>query len=437
MMFKNVLAILLTLIFGITSFITSFTFAADTGKETQKPLNKKPPGVRRIDLGIKGVDIINNAVKSYKEKRYTEAIDYATQAIELNPNYSYVYYIRGLAYYEAKKYPESLKDLTRAISLIGIPSPNYFLARGYTYMDSGQYENAIKDLEDALRLFKERIKEDNSLDEDFKKINKRLEELDKSFEKIAGEDKNPEKSDKTLKEIAERNRILREKERREKEEPILKIAEIQNNIGVCYARWASEEKEKKNFGKAREYYKKAIEAYSEAINLNPKDPLYSENKKTAERALRSISFKSSEEQDVYQKILQTKETFTYRYKSREKRGGITEMEGVNPGDISVSYRLYRDELSITKVHLPSEVSRELSSMANKRGFGTSMNLDLPFYVWFTKIYNGNSDPPADQGEKELAIYYLEPLSYLKVLLQKGDYETIRFFIDKFLNSLMT
>ena len=83
---------------------------------------------------------------------YKSAIEYFSNAIELNPQDAISYHERGLCYYYLNNYPNALKDFDKTISLN--PSDiDAFGNRSLTKMQLGDYEGAIKDIDEILKLY--------------------------------------------------------------------------------------------------------------------------------------------------------------------------------------------------------------------------------------------------------------------------------------------
>lgn len=59
----------------------------------------------------------SNGIKMYKEQNYNAAIKSYDKAIQINPNYSDVYFHRGTAYLYDFKFDEAIKDYDKAIEL--------------------------------------------------------------------------------------------------------------------------------------------------------------------------------------------------------------------------------------------------------------------------------------------------------------------------------
>jgi tetratricopeptide (TPR) repeat protein len=82
---------------------------------------------------------------------YETAIAEFTEAIRLDPNNSFAYFLRGYAYKEKKQYDRAINDLTTAIRL----DPNNYVAytcRGYVYTFIDQDDQAISDYTMAISL---------------------------------------------------------------------------------------------------------------------------------------------------------------------------------------------------------------------------------------------------------------------------------------------
>lgn len=73
--------------------------------------------VPKLRLKPKSDDLYLLGLDRQKQTDYQGAIAAYTQAIKINPRYSYAYYKRGDVYYEQGKYRNSLNDFNRAISL--------------------------------------------------------------------------------------------------------------------------------------------------------------------------------------------------------------------------------------------------------------------------------------------------------------------------------
>lgn len=65
----------------------------------------------------------SNASKLSSEGNYSSAIKAFDNVIELNPNYSDLYFYRGTAYLYAMKFDEAIKDYDRAIELEPLYQP--------------------------------------------------------------------------------------------------------------------------------------------------------------------------------------------------------------------------------------------------------------------------------------------------------------------------
>ncbi|MCY3664045.1 MAG: tetratricopeptide repeat protein [Gemmatimonadetes bacterium] len=85
------------------------------------------------------------------EKRYRQAIEHYTKAIELNPQMARAYYNRGNANSDLKDYEEALKDYSKAIQL----DPEYsdsFFNRANANADLCRFQEAVADYDEAIRL---------------------------------------------------------------------------------------------------------------------------------------------------------------------------------------------------------------------------------------------------------------------------------------------
>ncbi|MBP2664095.1 MAG: yrrB 2 [Firmicutes bacterium] len=86
-----------------------------------------------------------------KHKAYDEAITAFTEAINLNPQNSYFYYVRSNVYLILKQYEHSVADLDKVISI----SPRYSQAyyyRANAYLALRQYDSALADFDKAIEI---------------------------------------------------------------------------------------------------------------------------------------------------------------------------------------------------------------------------------------------------------------------------------------------
>ena len=99
-------------------------------------------------------DWFNKAIALSDGKQYTDplkAIDYLSNAINLQPNDETYYYNRGVAYANLGQYQPAIKDYNQAILL----KPDYadaFYNRGTINSEIGQYQRALSDFNEVIRL---------------------------------------------------------------------------------------------------------------------------------------------------------------------------------------------------------------------------------------------------------------------------------------------
>ena len=85
------------------------------------------------------------------EKRYRQAIEHYTKAIELNPQMARAYYNRGNANSALEEYEEALKDYSKAIQLDPAYSDSFF-NRANANADLCRFQEAVNDYDEAIRL---------------------------------------------------------------------------------------------------------------------------------------------------------------------------------------------------------------------------------------------------------------------------------------------
>ena len=86
-----------------------------------------------------------------KQNEYKNAIDCYTKAIELNPEYTEVYYSRGKAYDAKGDIDEAIQDYNKAIELNPENAEAYY-SRGSTYLNINEIPEAIQDFSKTIEL---------------------------------------------------------------------------------------------------------------------------------------------------------------------------------------------------------------------------------------------------------------------------------------------
>ncbi|WP_072622333.1 tetratricopeptide repeat protein [Spirulina major] len=96
-------------------------------------------------------ELFNQGVDRYQAGDLMGAIDLWSQAIEIDPNFAYAYYNRGLAYSNLKRYEEAITDYTSAIEIDPNDASAYY-NRGNAYNALKRYEEAIADYTSAIDI---------------------------------------------------------------------------------------------------------------------------------------------------------------------------------------------------------------------------------------------------------------------------------------------
>lgn len=88
-------------------------------------------------------------VRGFADKRYNEAIELYTKAIDLNPNVAVYYGNRSFAYLKTECFGYALNDATKAIEL----DKNYlkgYYRRAASHMALGKFKLALRDFEAVI-----------------------------------------------------------------------------------------------------------------------------------------------------------------------------------------------------------------------------------------------------------------------------------------------
>ncbi|MCW3093222.1 MAG: hypothetical protein JWP81_4291 [Ferruginibacter sp.] len=96
-------------------------------------------------------ELFNNGREFQNKKQYDQAIEAYTQAIAIDPNYTFAYNNRGLSYHAKKQYDLSIQDYNKAITI----DPSLKMAynnRGYAYQFKNMPDLAIQDYTKAVDI---------------------------------------------------------------------------------------------------------------------------------------------------------------------------------------------------------------------------------------------------------------------------------------------
>jgi len=123
------------------------------GKTKQQSAKLKKE-FQAVSQGLTAVEWFDKSVALWNWKKFSEpekAIEYLTQAIRLEPNYSKAYSNRGFAYMALNQLDQAITDFDQAIRLDPSLAPAY-LNRGIVYRNLKQLDRAITNFDQAIRL---------------------------------------------------------------------------------------------------------------------------------------------------------------------------------------------------------------------------------------------------------------------------------------------
>ncbi len=116
-------------------------------KRNKETINQYDHAVRELNAA----DLIEQGVVLSKNGRLIGAINNFTEAIKINPQYSWSYYHRGIAYKKLSKYRNAISDFTQAIKIDSSFSWAYY-HRGVSYNQIGDKEKGLKDIKNAAEM---------------------------------------------------------------------------------------------------------------------------------------------------------------------------------------------------------------------------------------------------------------------------------------------
>jgi tetratricopeptide (TPR) repeat protein len=190
--------------------------------ELKKEFNVASQGLAAVDWFRKAFALL----KGQKNSDPKKSIEYLTQAIQLDPDFTLAYISRGVDYALLKQFDRAIADFDQAIRF----DPNQAMTynnRGNVYADLKQFNRAIADFDQAIRLS---ISTDQTLTAAYNNRGGAYIDL-KQFERA----------------VADFDQAIRLK-------PTFALS--YNNRGIAYDRLKQ--------------YKRAIDDYDQAIRLDPK-----------------------------------------------------------------------------------------------------------------------------------------------------------------------
>lgn len=116
------------------------------------------------------------ANEAFKAKRFSQAIDLYTQAIDLNGHNVVYWSNRAFAHTKLEEYGSAVQDATKAIEVDPKYSKGYY-RRGAAYLAMGKFKEALKDFQQVKRICP------NDPD-----ANRKLKECEKAYQKIRFEE---------------------------------------------------------------------------------------------------------------------------------------------------------------------------------------------------------------------------------------------------------
>jgi len=97
--------------------------------------------------------LLNAGLEQAKKKKYGQAINSYTKALQFNPMFAKAYVSRAYARSQLKQMKTAFKDYNTALEI----DPNLveaYIARGNLYFKEGEYQKAIQDFESAIAINK-------------------------------------------------------------------------------------------------------------------------------------------------------------------------------------------------------------------------------------------------------------------------------------------
>ncbi len=115
---------------------------AEEARQTA-PLDSENLEIKRLLL---------NAMTAFNNEQYDKAVEYASQAIELQADCWPAYRLRGVAYWYDEQFVDAIDEFTATLEFEDAPEQELLSARGQVLAELQEYQRAYKDLTRAVEL---------------------------------------------------------------------------------------------------------------------------------------------------------------------------------------------------------------------------------------------------------------------------------------------
>ena len=145
---------------------------------------KHPREIKKSDEGLTAFQYFEIGLQKQNDKKYSEAIENYSKAIELDSNFAYAYINRGVAYKLLGYLDKAIEDFSKAIELEPKDADTYY-NRGLIYKIQDKLDLAIADYDKAIELnpkFAEAYNNRGIIYYDQKILDKAIEDFSKAIE---------------------------------------------------------------------------------------------------------------------------------------------------------------------------------------------------------------------------------------------------------------
>lgn len=283
------------LFFFLTSLWTLSVFAQDDSVMVKIAADTLGREMQEGGISVEALNLYNRALAFAGEGQADSAIVYFTDALDINPDFGKALYNRSAAFVRMGNYPSALSDIDRYLEVVDTAKVGYF--------SRAEILDELKRTDDAIAAYKRAIEKEDKVKESYFSIAKlylRKEEYQSAIDNFTANLRYDPSNANALHDRGSAYHLSGDLTAAERD--YRQATMVSDGFARAYA----------NLGtvlRKQERYKEAIDAYSQALAIESKDPLVLNN--------RGYAYYLNEDYDNavsdFQKAIELDDTYAYAH----------------------------------------------------------------------------------------------------------------------------